>query len=413
MNIRAASLVTLALLPLTIGPTPASPTLVGFASLPADSFIPGPTSGRFLTGREINDRPIPFPGQQPVQGFSAIVQGTDGRYLGMSDNGFGAQTNSADALLLVHELDIDFRTENGGSGTVKRLNSTPLSDPRDLINFPIVAEGAAYPNGANDIPVDPAVANGRLLTGADFDIESFRRDGDGNFWFGDEFGPFLLRTNASFEVIAEPLPTPGVQSPQNPFLGAGTPNLPASRGYEGMAISPDLSTLYPMLEGTVDGDPAGTLRIQQVDVATGAFTGKQWLYSLDPGGVAIGDFTRVNDRAFLVIERDGNQGANARHKKVYLVDFGRVDDNGQLIKTELADLLAINDPFDLNRDGNTLFRFPFVTIESVLPIDPFTLLISNDNNYPFSIGRGSDIDNTEFILLRIDRPLSLPLPATR
>jgi hypothetical protein len=29
----------------------------------------------------------------------------------------------------------------------------------------------------------------RVLTGANFDLESFRQIADGSFWFGDEFGP--------------------------------------------------------------------------------------------------------------------------------------------------------------------------------------------------------------------------------
>ncbi|MGK7922039.1 MAG: glycerophosphodiester phosphodiesterase family protein, partial [Trichodesmium sp.] len=33
------------------------------------------------------------------------------------------------------------------------------------------------------------------------------------------------------------------------------PNLSRTRGYEGMAFSPDRETLYPLLEGAVDGDP--------------------------------------------------------------------------------------------------------------------------------------------------------------
>ena len=37
-------------------------------------------------------------------------------------------------------------------------------------------------------------------------------------WFGDEFGPFLLHTDASGTVLEAPIPLPGVQSPQNPFL---------------------------------------------------------------------------------------------------------------------------------------------------------------------------------------------------
>ncbi len=394
---------------LLINPVCAGPTLVGFASLPADSFIAGPTSGQFLSA-DPNGRAAPFVDRQPVQGFSAILAAGDGGFLALSDNGFGAQTDSADALLFVHGLQLDFRTETGGNGAVKVTSSTPLSDPNRRIGFPIVAERTHYPNGNGDIPVAPAIAAGRLLTGADLDRESFRRDAEGNFWFGDEFGPFLVHTNAGFEIIGPAIPTPGVQAPQNPFLGTGAPNLPTSRGFEGMAISPDGWTLYPMLEGTVDGDPAGTLRILKFDIRTRAYSNARWLYPLDPPGVAIGDFTQLNDTQFLVIERDKDQGAAARHKKIYLVDLTDLDANGRLRKTELVDLLAIADPFDLNRDGDPTFRFPFVTIESVLPIDAHTLLIANDNNYPFSIGRGSDIDNNEFILVRIDQPLKLPVP---
>ena len=56
-------------------------------------------------------------------------------------------------------------------------------------------------------------------------------------------------------MLEAPYPLPGVKSPQNPFLGAGTPNLPRSKGFEGMAISPNGKKLYPMLEGPLTTDP--------------------------------------------------------------------------------------------------------------------------------------------------------------
>ena len=59
----------------------------------------------------------------------------------------------------------------------------------------------------------------------------------------------------------------------------------------------------------------------------------------------------------------------------------------------MADLLDIDDPNDLNIDGSTQFSFPFVTIEDVLILNENTILVANDNNYPFSVGRGPDIDN--------------------
>jgi hypothetical protein len=60
-----------------------------------------------------------------------------------------------------------------------------------------------YPTSS--IPVDPAIARNRYLTGADFDIESVREAHDGTLWFGDEFGPFLLHTDASGKVLEAPI----------------------------------------------------------------------------------------------------------------------------------------------------------------------------------------------------------------
>ncbi|MFQ4135633.1 glycerophosphodiester phosphodiesterase family protein [Nodosilinea sp. PGN35] len=184
-------------------------------------------------------------------------------------------------------------------------------------------------------------------------------------------------------------------------------NLGTSRGFEGMAFSPDRATLYPMLEGTVVGDPAGSLRIYEFDVASAAFEGLVGLYQMESVTHAIGDFTPINASEFLVIERDNNQGQAAEFKKIFKVDFSQIDVQGFVSKTEVVDLLHISDPADLNGDGLTTFAFPFVTIENLLVLDANTLLVANDNNYPFSIGRGSDIDNNEIIQLQLETPLAL------
>ncbi|MEO1593416.1 MAG: glycerophosphodiester phosphodiesterase family protein, partial [Cyanobacteria bacterium J06632_22] len=187
-------------------------------------------------------------------------------------------------------------------------------------------------------------------------------------------------------------------------------NLRGSRGYEGMAFSPDRQTLYPMLEGTVFGDPEASLRIYEFDVASSAFEGIVGLYQMDAANHAIGDFTPINDNEFLVIERDGRQAADAAFKKIFKVDLSTVDDKGFVEKTEVADLLNIADPDDLNGDGETTFNFPFVTIEDVLVLDESSILVANDNNYPFSIGRdftGQEIDNNEVIILELEQPLNV------
>jgi glycerophosphoryl diester phosphodiesterase len=76
-------------------------TLLGRAIVPANTFLPGPTSGQFLGSKPINGVLPPFRNKQPVQGFSAMVSdGKTGVWV-LGDNGFGKAGNSADARLRV------------------------------------------------------------------------------------------------------------------------------------------------------------------------------------------------------------------------------------------------------------------------------------------------------------------------
>ena len=81
----------------------------------------------------------------------------------------------------------------------------------------------------------------------------------------------------------------------------------------------------------------------------------------------------------------------------------------------MAGLLNINNPNGLggNSTSNGVFSFPFVTIESMLPLNDRTLLVINDNNLPFSSGRSPDCaDGNEFVLIDLDQPLSVPEPGS-
>jgi hypothetical protein len=380
-------------------------TLEGFARLPADTFAPGPTSGQLIA--PANGRVPPFVDKQPVQGISSVLAGPRGDFWVMADNGFGAKENSADFVLRLYRIDPSFKTRHEGRGTIDVESLITLRDPFHKIQFPIVADGAVYPGSA--IPVDPDIKTRRLLTGGDFDIESVRVAHDGTLWFGDEFGPFLIHTDVLGRVLDAPYPLPGVKSPQNPFLDGGTPNLPRSKGFEGMAVSCSGKRLYPMLEGplTTDVDQQ-RLTINEFDIKKGRYTGRQWFYRLEASsatGQSIGDLTRVGESTFLVIERDNFEGPAALFKKIFLVDFDDVDTAGFLVKHQVADLLNIKDPFNLGGFG-PVFRFPFQTIESVMPLDRHRLAVLNDNNYPFSAGRvAGQSDPNEFIIIRLDRPL--------
>lgn len=368
------------------------PTLLGRAILPSDAYQSGPPSGAFITGD--NGVTLPFPGQ-PIPGFSAVLDAGHGQFWAMPDNGYGAKTNSGDFLLRMYKIQPDFRTATGGTGTVAVRDFLQLRDPDGKVPFALFRPD-------------------RLLTGADFDLESVRRASDGSFWFGEEFGPFLLHTDASGTVLEAPVPLPGVQSPQNPYLADPDAwTLRASRGFEGMALSIDGRTLYPMLEGALRNDPDPRRRIiQEFDLRSGAYTGKTWQYRVDadfPEAV-IGDFTALDEHRFVLIERDDAQGASARQKKVYLVDLRHTDGDGFLEKRLVLDLLSIPDPERISlpaRPGEygvgDPFSFPLQSVESVEVLDCETLLVANDNNYPSSDGRwaGQDRpDDTELIIVR-------------
>jgi glycerophosphoryl diester phosphodiesterase len=380
--------------------------LIGRAVLPADTFADGPPSGAQITG-PTNGRKVPF-AKQPVQGVSAIIAAGDGAFWVLCDNGYGAKGNSADFLLRMYKVRPTFKTASGGSGTVAIDAFLQLRDPDHKVGFKIV----------NDTSAD------RLLTGADFDVESVQRDGSGDLWFGEEFGPFVLHTDSTGKLLDAPFPLAGVKSPQNPTLNPASgeqPNLGASRGFEGMAISPDKSTLYPMLEGSLSTDPDQRRRfIYTFDVTSKSYREPKWSYRMESAGNSIGELTAIDPNRLLVIERDQSEGFLAAFKRIFLVDLRMLDDTGYLIKTPIVDLLNLGDPDNISapaRPGDfgtgNPFKFPFQTIESVINLDGNVLMVVNDNNYPFSTGRNSRLpDDDEFVLIQLDQALPGTTPGS-
>jgi hypothetical protein len=384
-----------------------------------------------------------------------MVPADDGNWWALADNGYAWRGNSADFQLVFYRLDPRW----GDPGGARVLGSVLLRDPDRRIPWTIVCDqghGARLPDFSfNAMPSAPAAcgvdASARILTGFDLDPESFVRAGDGTFWIGEEFGPFLVHVAADGRVLEPPIQVPDIRSPQNPFLEisdrarAERPTVAASRGFEGVAMSPDGSKLYALLEGAVADDDPQDLRIYVYEIAKRAFakgflkvrlemaSQKVNLASLadtsgarvypsavapPAGPVSIGELKAVNDRNLLLIERDnlGDDRPAPRFKKIFLLDLSlAAAHNGYVGKTLLVDLLAIPDPSGVGEDGD-FFRLPFYTIESVHVVDDRTLLIASDNNFPFSNGRsrGRSIDrggplaadDTEIVLVRLGTSLA-------
>ncbi|MGI8595280.1 MAG: esterase-like activity of phytase family protein [Solirubrobacteraceae bacterium] len=379
-------------LPAGAAPQPSEDFLRKRAILPAEATAPAPWNGA------PNAEPAPAPGSsQPVGGFSALLD-APGRdvYWAMPDNGFGSKQNSRSFILRVYRIRADWETARGGEGDVEILDWIQLSDPEERIPFKIVREGS----------------EDRILTGGDFDPESMRIAPDGTLWFGEEFGPFLVHTDATGKVLEAPIPARGVRSPQYPgFTPEDEPraNLSPSNGFEGMALSTDGKKLYPALEGPLRTDSDKTRRwIYEFDLRTERYTGKRFQYRVADASYLISDFTALGDGRYVVLERDNFENAAAVHKRAFVIDLGRVGPDGFLIKREVLDLLSIRDRTGISappRPGDfgigDPFKMPYVTIEAVLPEGDQRLVIVNDTNFG-SRGRNRDLpDYSDLINVRV------------
>jgi len=410
-------------------------TLAGHAVLPAETLIPAPAdapaalqvSGKFtergnparLRAAPTDGEALPFNGQ-PMQGFSGIKTIGDGSYYVLTDNGFGSKANSPDAMLFFSIARPDFET-----GEVAIEETVFLNDPQQVVPFVIVMEGT----------------DKRYLTGADFDIEGFQIVGD-DIVIGDEFGPYIIvadrRTGEVKEFHETVVDGEIVRSPDHYTLNLPNPGgeLPAytarrSRGYEGFASSVDGATLYPLLEGPLwdvetgdwerSADGRVALRLLEMDASSREWSGRSWFYPLEAEGNAIGDFNMIDETRGLVIERDWGQGdaelackdgategcfsTPALFKRVYLIDMAGVAPGDAVHKVAYVDLLDIQDPNGVARQGKRedgRFTFPFVTIEDVDRVDNNHIIVGNDNNFPFSIGRAlGERDDNELILLNV------------
>jgi hypothetical protein len=439
--IAAAALIAAASLPaVTLAQQAYPATLAGHAVMPALTLIEAPAdapadlrvAGKFTTPRRVDQigsieglsagRPtgvkLPFAGQ-PVQGHSGIKRMADGSYWLLTDNGAGRKSNSPDFMLFLARYEVDF-----ASGQFKRLETVFLHDPDKKVPFRIANEGTAQ----------------RYLTGSDFDLESFQIAG-GALWIGEEFGPYLIKADLKGRVLAvfeTQVDGKVVRSPDHPdVLTPGLPSelvkfqVPRSKGFEGMASSPDGRMLYPMLEGpiwdeaknaleTVDG--RRYLRVLEFDVAAERWTGRHWKFVLEANHHAIGDFNMIDATTALVIERDNGEGTAdkacpagqrrpdcfhdlPKFKRVYKIEMSEVNVGGPVRKIGYIDLMNIADPRSLARKPltNGVLTFPFFTIENVDIVDSRHIVVGNDNNLPFSSSREPNrADDNELVLLEVE-----------
>ena len=207
-----------------------------------------------------------------------------------------------------------------------------------------------------------------------------------------------------FETLVDGKP---IRSPDHYAVTTpGAPGQPVafevrrSKGFEGMAQSPDGRFLYALLEGPIWKPESGgneqvagqdVLRILEFDVAKEAWTGRSWFYPLAQKSHAIGDFNMIDATTGLIIERDNGEGTAdkacpagqkgpdcfhdiAKFKRVVKIEMNEANVGKPVRQIGYIDLMKIADPDHKAKQGaiDGVLPFPFFTIENVDVVDRAT-----------------------------------------
>jgi hypothetical protein len=282
-------------------------TLIGVGSLPGDATDLSGLSGTTLDGTPHN--------RLGGLGSAIAYTGNGNLYVVASDR--GPQDGASDFQCRLHLLNIVVEPE-AQTPVRLRLASTVLL--RDEQGRPLVGSLQA---------LDPSAPQRSLR----FDPEGVRVGPAGTFFVSDEYGPWIWEFDRSGRRLRS-LPVPAKWQPAHPSarpqeelpprnLQGRQPN----RGLEGLAITPDGQRLLAILQSPLIQDgalDAGNRRIGvhvrmlQFDLAEGQ--SKEFVYPLEDPGNGVSEILAINSEQFLVLERDGKAGLQARCKKVFRID---------------------------------------------------------------------------------------------
>jgi hypothetical protein len=284
----------------------ADTTLLGVGSLPGNT---KDLSG--LKGKASDGTPNDTLGGH---GSAIAITGTPGEYVLASDR--GPKDGSVAFATRMHRMKIDMAPTEKPVVSIKLLSTTLLKDER----------GQQF---------DGLMTAGTLR----LDVEGVRVGKTGNVYISDEYGPHVyefdttgkllrrLRVPDKFGIL-KPGKTPADELPPKNKAGR-QPN----RGMECLAISPDGSKLYGLMQSPLIQDHGVNgmnerhglnCRILEIDIKTEAT--REFVYQLDHASHGNSEIVAVNDREFLVLERDSLGGKDAKAKKIFHIDISKASD---------------------------------------------------------------------------------------
>ena len=234
-----------------------------------------------------------------------------------------------------------------------------------------------------------------------FDPEAVRVSRDGqSIFISDEYGPFVYQfdrtTGRRIRVFNVPakfkIAMPTAKSATE--ISGNTSGRVANRGMEGLAITPDGSTLVGIMQNPLiqDGGRSGlNVRMLVIDITTG--TTRELVYQLDNKSFGVNEIVAVSGSEFLLIERDGAAGAAAVQKKIYRINIAAATDvsaiavlpltglpGGTVAATKSLFIDLLLPSFGLS-GANFPEKIEGLALGSQLPDGRQTLVVTNDNDF--------------------------------
>ena len=206
---------------------------------------------------------------------------------------------------------------------------------------------------------------------------------DGTFWISDEYGPHMVHFNA--EGIEIGRINAFADDTRNIFtLPAEFANRRANRGMEGLAITPDETTLVGIMQSTMYNPSSAVkvndiVRIVTVNLTDGAVS--QYLYKQEETQNSQSGIVALSSTEFVVIERDGSfyNKDNSAMKHLYRIDISNATDietisaNTNLTQDDVLGLLKKKKTLEevtLDVDGwSTIENAGIQTISKTLLVD--------------------------------------------
>lgn len=234
--------------------------------------------------------------------------------------------------------------------------------------------------------------------GLRYDPEAVRVLKNGNLVISDEYGPFIHLFSPQGKRIKS-IPVPDAFKIARPSadkkeeIKKNKKGRMANKGFEGLALSPDQSKVYAVLQAPLiqDGGKSGNyVRILEADLNTGAT--RQFAIQRPGQDAEYNEILTIDDHRFLLIERDGEAGSDAKRKSIVSIDIANASDVTAVESLQITNLPAgfrpvttkilihLLDPAYGLRGDSFPEKVEGLTFGPNLPDGRRTLLITSDND---------------------------------